>query len=774
MSRAYYRGMTPVRFVAFIALNALAARGLWAQQCPDGRPRPCGGTPVAAATRRVDPPLDDRTWIVVPFNNVTRAPDVDFLRDGSVNLLYLDLSRWNDIKVIDDARVADLARQVPEARMMPLSLEAATAMARRAGAGRLVMGNVIKQGTRTTVAAKVFDVRRGVLLRSPQQDIVVQDSLMAVYGRLAQGILNIAPPRGADVASVGTTSVDAYQQYLLGTKALKRFDLVPARQHLLQALKLDSNFALAHYKLAILIGWEAPNDTSKRVHAATAVRLGGALPARERTLMRGLEAFEQQRYGVACEAYGSLVKKDSSDVEALYGVGECSYHDNIVEPLRSDTTSRAFRGSFNTAIRVFERALAVDPTYHLAFSHILDALSTATRVGYDRSLCPLPASPGAACLFQAVVRRDGDSLLTIPVFVRDTAAYRAHLAEYVRTNARRRNLEQARDKAQFWVDEAPEETRALVALGHLHTLLGDAEKAGQAFARVKGRLLPGDAARAYPDRIEIAVKLGQGAVARQLLDSVRLVAPAGSFAPFQIGYLFGRGAAYDSIIAVRMRPQFVAAPKGVLEYFLATVRSVAGGGTQFVATAERIYLDTMSKTPQWSSPRTPAQLQTLLYALEMPRTLPPVSYPANDRRGAVVAAVINRDTARLRSETRALDSIAREQPAAIPDSGGGLLVAQAYLVLRDSTAALRVVRRMLDTTLATAPLGHTAFGGGLPVLYIVPRLSLMRAELEAAIGDRNEARKWYRRFLDLWVDVDPDFAPILERARRGYAAIGGT
>lgn len=51
----------------------------------------------------------------MPFENVTRAPDMDWLEDASVNLLYLDMSKWRDIKVIDDERVADLIRDVPEA-----------------------------------------------------------------------------------------------------------------------------------------------------------------------------------------------------------------------------------------------------------------------------------------------------------------------------------------------------------------------------------------------------------------------------------------------------------------------------------------------------------------------------------------------------------------------------------------------------------------------------------------------------------------------------------
>src|SRR6266545_2362492 len=96
-------------FFSLVALPAARA------QCPDGSPPPCRAQQVAVAPRRVNPPLDDRTWIVVPFDNTAKTTDADWLRSGSVNLLYLGMSRWTDVRVIDDERVADFMREVPEA-----------------------------------------------------------------------------------------------------------------------------------------------------------------------------------------------------------------------------------------------------------------------------------------------------------------------------------------------------------------------------------------------------------------------------------------------------------------------------------------------------------------------------------------------------------------------------------------------------------------------------------------------------------------------------------
>src|SRR5258705_11326336 len=110
-------------------------------------PPPCRSANVAAAaTRRPDPKLDEHTWIVVPFDNLNGSAEADWLRSGSVNLLYLGMSRWTDIRVIDDERVADYMREVGAADAKQLSLGVGLAVAKRAGAGRLVMGDILKLG----------------------------------------------------------------------------------------------------------------------------------------------------------------------------------------------------------------------------------------------------------------------------------------------------------------------------------------------------------------------------------------------------------------------------------------------------------------------------------------------------------------------------------------------------------------------------------------------------------------------------------------------------
>ena len=158
--------MTKYGHRILVGLLLVAVTRTAGAQCPDGAPPPCKGA-MPATLRRVNPPLDARAWIVVPFANITKSQDLDWLRDASVNLLSLDLSRWTDIKVVDDKRVADLVRELPATRSVgALTLNDGLSLARRAGASTLVMGDFYKLGKGARLVANVFDVRNGTRIRS--------------------------------------------------------------------------------------------------------------------------------------------------------------------------------------------------------------------------------------------------------------------------------------------------------------------------------------------------------------------------------------------------------------------------------------------------------------------------------------------------------------------------------------------------------------------------------------------------------------------------------
>ena len=739
-------------------------------QCPDGTPPPCRGA-TSAASRRPNPPLDAQTWIIVPFDNVTRVPDIDWLKDASVNLLYLDMSKWRDIRVIDDERVADFIREVPEARGgQTLTLQSGIAVARRAGAGKLVMGDLLKVGARTQLVAKVFDVRTGQRLRTVRQEAAVADSIMPAFGLLARGVLDVEPPSGTSLGTIGTTRIDAYQEYMEGVRALNAFDIPEAHRHLDRAIELDSTFALAHYKLTIVIGWENPSQPAHLVHAQAAARLAGALPARERTLINGQLAQANGDYGRACDLYAPLLRADSNDVEALYNFGECSYHDTGVLPLPGDSARYMFRGSWNASMRAFRRVLVLDPTYHLAFQHVQDVLLAVTRAGCR------PRAGETSCAgansHVAAVRRSGDSVVTVPFKLpEDVAAYEDQVSTARRDRSRQRNLEEAKLAALEWLQAAPEEMRARIAYGRILLRVGQIDSADAVLRRVTGARARVEQAPLSADRIEVALKLGREGEAERLIDSVRTELDTVPGARFQIALasiVFGRVRNLGATIDEGMQ----AAPF-VRRYFEAQLRALAGLPVDSLFARERTFAESMTQFV--GAGRATGLLLPTLAWVDFPAR--GSHWPAgldtasNDPRLQLVAVVAGGDTARIRRTLVRYDSTNDAQTDE-PDMGLSLLSANTHLLLRDSAAALQRMLRFRDVGWRRTPM-LVPMAGGLSIAGVIwPRSFLLLGDLAAAQGRRADAVDAYRRFIGMWQHADPDAQPLVQRARDALARLG--
>ena len=784
-----------VALAGILALSPLAP-SLHAQ-CPDGTPPPCNRPRPAPAPVRVTVPMDDRTWIVLPFENLARAADLDWLKDASVNLLYMDLSRWSDVRAVDDKRVADFVRDVPANRR--LSLSDGLGIARRAGAGKLVMGEFLKVGSRTAVTATAYNARTGTSIRTVRRETAVLDSLMPLFGQLAGALLAVPPPSGSHVGAVGTSRADAYQEYIAGVSALNRFDAAEAKRRLTRALELDTGFALAHYKLAIASTYDeaaenarmaaggladpatllaAQNDPARLTHAQTAARLGESLPARERALINGLLAHIKGDYAGACRWYGGLVRSDSSDVDALHGVGECSYKDDAVEFVGGDSTRPHFRSSWNETLRVLRRALAVDPTYHLAFDRILDVLSAPSRIGCRRESSDQPCGRTAA-RYTGTVRREADSLLIVPVRVTLSEAILAQVYDARRSSTRRRNLEEARAAAEGWVAAGPREGRAHRVLGRILLRLGRIDDAAREINEASA-LLPYDQFSELPMyQVEIAVKQGRGADVNRIFDSTFAAQKSEAVrlgASLLMGPIMGRVAAADSAAVASIRRSAQAAanqslPPAIGAYFGQTVRIVLGIGEDSTAALEQTLLGLLRSRTTCSQTCLTLMAPSWIFGLRIKRPAWPGfdSLASRDRRLAPAIALSAGDTTRLRAAARMLDSVtAEDAKLGLPEDGATLVLTDAFLALGDSVSALRAVKRLIDSTLIFTPLEASISGVGIAFpAAIWPRAMLLRADLEAARGNRVEARKWYGRLAALWAKADAELMPIVERVKRG-------
>src|SRR5881398_206057 len=106
--------MSPIRHgaVAGALLAALVVRSAGAQ-CPDGTAPPCRrGAPGAAATS--PPPAERdraRTFLILPFRNLSRIPDYQWLVEASPTMLADALGQWTELTVVPDERLYPALRR---------------------------------------------------------------------------------------------------------------------------------------------------------------------------------------------------------------------------------------------------------------------------------------------------------------------------------------------------------------------------------------------------------------------------------------------------------------------------------------------------------------------------------------------------------------------------------------------------------------------------------------------------------------------------------------
>ena len=736
-------------------------------QCPDGSPPPCRGI---AVTRTASPALNPKGWIVVPFTNVMRAAELDWLRDAAVNLMSFDMERWADIAVVPEKRVTDLVREASSGRAgQPLGLKDGLAIARRAGAGTLVMGDFFKTGTGARLVANVFDVRTGARIRTVTQPAPMLDSLMGAFGPLTRAVLALPPPRDAVTGDVGTGRVDAYQLYLQGTQARNRMQLLEAETIFRKALALDSTFALAHAELANVLAWARAwgggsnaSDTERLQHALSAERLGTRLPARARALIRASVAFARREWPAMCAAADPLVAADSTDIEAMFAAMSCRVRDGTLEPV-GDSAWR-FRGDPNVVLRLARASLRTDPGFFPAFDMLAQILLMETRYG----CAPERTCAGLGQMYQGLLVMDGDTVVNLHPrdsvgTERQRARFSAQLREY-----RGRLL--ALKVVDDWVASAPANPWAHQARAEVLHLVGRDRESWQELHKVPITASPLNV-HGMGVALEIAVRAAKGAEARAWYDSLVKATAGDSSQRVTLAWydlFFGRPSRWRRIMDAEVVPALAkqtGISTDVLQRFrLLAVKNGFGLAVAELTAAESAVVFSPAAPPCSARCRAGVLNGAFREAGVRQRWLPDSIVLALDPG---VRAVVTGDTATMRREAANQERFGRMAPTI---TGGGLVgAATLFKAAGDSASALRTVRFFLDSVYV-----HE-FAGRRNNTLVIPtgalRTMVLRAELAAAMGYAEEAATWLDRVIDLWAEAEPEWLPDVARLRALRARI---
>jgi tetratricopeptide (TPR) repeat protein/TolB-like protein len=353
--------------------------------------------------------------LVLPFENVRQDPAVEWLRDGSVSMLSLNLSQWNDLSVVDHERLHDLLsrRKLPDDA--PIGLDMARRLARDAGAWTVVLGNFTRIGDSLELVARVYDVASGARVDVAQVTGKPGEDVRPLFDQLAAKLLDLSgAPSGVttDLASVTTPSLTAYRSYLEGMEQLSSWNLLSAERLFRRAVETDTAFGLAHYKLSLTRGWIGGDRDSLGLESIRkAAEYSAKLPVHDRAMIDAYRLFLERDFARSEAAYRTLLARDSTDADAWYGLGDVAFHN-------PDMTRRD--QLWTTSLRAFKRAIALDPDYYLAYEHLAQLYLWAADEDPPLALLPndslvhrmpkMPRALDSASLAQAVRRARAEGI----------------------------------------------------------------------------------------------------------------------------------------------------------------------------------------------------------------------------------------------------------------------------------------------------------------------------------------------------------------------------
>ena len=272
------------RVAAIAALVALALvltiAGLWWRQQPRTGANAVNA-PVAAG------PSGHPAIAVMSFDVAgTSDADTAWLSRGVPSMLLTGLAQTRGLDLVSTRRLADAARQVGAGDLGSLDRSRTAEVARRAGAGAVVVGTIFRSGEEIRIDAQMEDLASGRVLVAESvrgADLFTLVDQLASRIRDGVGLRDAASVRG--VAAVSSPSLDAYRLFAQGTEAYQHARVEDATRLLEEAVRVDPEFSAAYLYLGFANYFSGSNADRQR-HFAKASEHMDRLSERQRLLLR--------------------------------------------------------------------------------------------------------------------------------------------------------------------------------------------------------------------------------------------------------------------------------------------------------------------------------------------------------------------------------------------------------------------------------------------------------------------------------------------------------
>ena len=197
---------------------------------------------------RAAPAKQIESIAVMPFVNVSRDPNTEYLSDGISESLINSMSQWSQLKVIARSSVFKYKGKEIDPEEVAKTL----------GVGAIVTGRVVQRGDELQVSVELMNAQNKTQMWGEQYNRRAAD-LQAVQAEIARTIseklrLRLTGAQEQQLTKQATGNPEAYQLYLTGLFYFQKGNIENIKKALdyyTQAVALDPKFAPAYASMAV-------------------------------------------------------------------------------------------------------------------------------------------------------------------------------------------------------------------------------------------------------------------------------------------------------------------------------------------------------------------------------------------------------------------------------------------------------------------------------------------------------------------------------------------
>ncbi len=302
-------------------------------------------------------PKEQQNIAIFKFKNKTNQPSLDWLQRGLVDLFSNELSQSPFLNIVNLTHLNELSNEIKKNPKAYKDIN--LAVARKSNAQIFLIGRYYYEGDSLCIDVELFNVNSGKLFKMETVCGAGLERIFSIVGilsnRLRNTLLNQDDKKmtpAQDFTEI-TNSLDAFRCYSKAMDYYDQFIWDKALEFLKNAVKYDTTFAIAYFKLAQLEFSNKNHEVGER-YLAIAENLKENLTPSDRLALNLFIIRREKGFEAHFKALEEAVYDNPSNVE-----------------LRIDL-ARRYRhlGFFDKALEHFEIALDYDPSRKSIYNDI--------------------------------------------------------------------------------------------------------------------------------------------------------------------------------------------------------------------------------------------------------------------------------------------------------------------------------------------------------------------------------------------------------------------